>query len=78
VLLLSTDYKENRTINMKNTKYIILSLSLVFLFSCSEKNKKQKESKTLKPNQVEVLDFYGKHRCEACISIEEKTKFTIE
>jgi len=70
--------KQNRTIIMKKTKYIILCLSLVLLFSCAEKKKEKEAIKTSKPNQIEVLDFYGKHRCEACISIEEKTKFTVE
>jgi hypothetical protein len=61
---------------MKQIKTIVISLFLIILFSCETKSKKT--LKTNKPDQVEVLDFYGKHRCKACISIEEKTKLTIE
>jgi len=63
---------------MNNLKNTILILSLILLFSCKEKQKEQQSMQVQKPDQVEVLDFYGKHRCKACISIEEKTKFTIE
>lgn len=28
-------------------------------------------------NKIEVLEFYGKHRCATCINIEANTKFTI-
>lgn len=56
---------------------LVLSLSLLLL-SCKENKKAQNQNLTKKTNQIEVLDFYGKHRCEACISIEEKARFTVE
>jgi hypothetical protein len=63
---------------MKKIKNIIFGLSILILFSCNDNNKEQKITASTRHNQIEVLDFYGKHRCKACISIEEKTKFTIE
>ncbi len=49
------------------------------LFSCNGKQQPIKKiAISQKIDQVEVLDFYGKHRCTACISIEEKTKLTLE
>lgn len=49
------------------------------LFSCNEKQQTVKKTATSqKTDQVEVLNFYGKHRCTACISIEEKTRLTLE
>lgn len=74
--------KNHITLKLRNKKtwcfsVLVVTLS-IFLISCDEKKKEQTPIKASKPNQVEVLDFYGKHRCKACISIEEKTKFTIE
>jgi len=63
---------------MKKFSIIILSIFLINIISCENKEKKKNTVEVVKPNQVEVLDFYGKHRCKACISIEEKTKLTIE
>lgn len=63
---------------MSKFKIIILVLSTIFIFSCNGNAQKDKQTAQNKPNQIEVLDFHGKHRCATCIAIEENTKYTLE
>lgn len=63
---------------MKKTVTTLFILTSVFFISCKGKQKDNTSILVEKPNQIEVLDFYGKHRCKACISIEKKTKLTLE
>jgi len=59
-------------------KIIILILTIGLLASCG-KSKKNKVQNTLdlSTNRIEVLEFYGKHRCNSCIDIERNTKATL-
>ncbi|MEZ4957550.1 MAG: nitrophenyl compound nitroreductase subunit ArsF family protein [Saprospiraceae bacterium] len=60
---------------MKNL--IFLSLSFLF-FSCQG----QDNSKTIATDdtstKIEVIDFYGTHRCVTCKAIEANAKYTVE
>lgn len=60
---------------MKKTTLIIVIISL--LVSCSKPDKKKVINIDLGSNRIEILDFYGKHRCTSCIQIEENTKATL-
>ena len=65
----------------------VLFLSLL-LFSCHSANENQQENgnKDIPPtatkatgkNRVEVLDFYGTHRCTTCINIEANSRYTLD
>lgn len=63
---------------MNKFRIIILFLSTIFIFSCNGNAQKNKQTAQNKQNQIEVLDFYGTHRCVTCIAIEENTKYTLE
>jgi hypothetical protein len=56
---------------------IFLSLSFLF-FACQG----QDNSKTISTNdastKIEVIDFYGTHRCVTCKAIEANAKYTVE
>lgn len=65
-------------INMK--QFIILSIlatSLLFV-SCKGKTQENKTITTNVPDQIEVIDFYGTHRCVTCKAIEANAKYTVE
>jgi hypothetical protein len=60
---------------MKKTYFYFLLISLITI-SCAD-NVKKETSKTvvdLGKDRIEVLDFYGKHRCTSCVNIENNTK----
>ena len=61
-------------------KTITLTLLLIstFMMSCGENTSKNKVFLTDKKNQIEVIDFYGTHRCVACKAIEANTKYTVD
>ena len=64
---------------MKNSiiKTTLFLITLIF-FSCNKKTVKNTITVTDKPNQIEVIDFYGTHRCTTCNDIEANTKYTLE
>ena len=76
--------------NMKNLNYLFLLLvSSLFIFSCGGNTSTEKVADTKAPttqevskksvaNRIEVLDFYGTHRCVTCKAIEANTKYTLE
>lgn len=63
---------------MNKFKFTFLLVSAILILSCNEKTKSNKSANQQKQNQIEVLDFYGKHRCVTCIAIEENTLYTLE
>jgi len=63
---------------MKIFKLTILLFSSIFIFSCNGKVQENKQTAQNKQNQIEVLDFYGTHRCVTCIEIEKNTRFTLD
>ena len=61
-------------------KKLIVLLFVLSVISCKNTATKQKENtnKNLGENRIEVLDFYGKHRCVSCLNIERNTKSTLK
>ncbi len=64
-------------------KQLVATLAILFsllLFSCGSSNspKESKVSETSKSNMVEVIDFYGTHRCVTCEAIEANSRYTVE
>jgi len=65
----------------------ILFISIMF-FACNTDTKETTkttsttEAKANKKvegkNRIEILDFYGTHRCKTCINIEKNTKYTLD
>ncbi len=63
---------------MKKILFIILATSILFISCKNTSTKKQVENvANLKTDRIEVLDFYGKHRCKSCVDIERNTKTTL-
>jgi hypothetical protein len=59
-------------------KLFILILTIGLLSSCNNSEKKKSVTNLdLSINRIEVLEFYGKHRCNSCIDIERNTKATL-
>ena len=68
---------------MKILKITIVLFISIILFSCENGKKTQTQEienkqfdKTI--NKIEVINFYGTHRCTTCKNIEANTKYTIE
>ena len=59
-------------------KLIILFFTIGVLASCGNSKKSNQVSDDLSKNRIEVLEFYGKHRCNSCIDIERNTKQTLK
>ena len=57
-------------------KAILLVFTIAILVSCGNSSKKQ-QTTDLSKNRIEILEFYGKHRCNSCIDIERNTKQTL-
>lgn len=64
---------------MKHITIIILFSISLFFTSCKDKESKSVEiKKTRSVNKIEVIDFYGTHRCVTCKAIEASAKYTVE
>ena len=64
---------------MKKLKLISLALLSLVVFSCNSSKKQETNTpKDLGKDRIEVLDFYGKHRCTSCLNIEDNTKTILE
>jgi len=59
---------------MKKVIFFVFTIAVV---SCGNSSKKQ-QTTDLSTNRIEVLEFYGKHRCTSCIDIERNTKQTLK
>lgn len=58
---------------------IIFIFALSLLISCKEKAKKESvETAVSSKNKIELIDFYGTHRCVTCKAIEANAKYTVE
>jgi len=55
----------------------ILAISLLFV-SCKGKAQENQTTATNTTNKIEVIDFYGTHRCVTCKAIEASAKYTVE
>lgn len=61
----------------KFTILSILAISLLFV-SCKGKAQKNQTTSTSTTNKIEVIDFYGTHRCVTCKAIEACAKYTVD
>ena len=55
----------------------ILAISLLFV-SCKGKAQEDQTTSINTTNKIEVIDFYGTHRCVTCKAIEASAKYTVE
>jgi hypothetical protein len=56
---------------MKSHIYLLFFITIL---SCNSNTKtNSKFTPDVSTNRIEVLDFYGKHRCASCIAIEKNT-----
>lgn len=61
-------------------KYLtILLFAFMLLFSaCQGQENSQTIATSVASNKIEVIDFYGTHRCATCKAIEANAKYTVE
>jgi len=55
----------------------ILTISLLFV-SCKGKAQENQTTSINTTNKIEVIDFYGTHRCVTCKAIEASAKYTVD
>ncbi len=55
----------------------IFAISLLFV-ACKDKTPENKTTSTKTTNKIEVIDFYGTHRCISCKTIEASAKYTVD
>lgn len=51
---------------------------LLFFASCQGQDKSKEIETTDSSTKIEVIDFYGTHRCVTCEAIEANAKYTVE
>ena len=61
-------------------QYVILSIFAlsILLVSCKEKPQENKTIAANTSNKIEVIDFYGTHRCVTCKAIEANAKYALD
>ena len=62
---------------MKHFKFLSFVLLLVFS-ACQGQDNSKTIATTATSTKIEVIDFYGTHRCTTCEAIEANTKYTID
>ena len=63
---------------MKTIKFLtVLAISLIFT-SCNGQDKSKTISSNDSSSKIEVIDFYGTHRCVTCKAIEASAKYTVD
>ena len=63
---------------MKNIKiFSLLTLSII-LFSCNGRAQENQFKVDNKTSKIEVIDFYGTHRCVTCKAIEANARYTLK
>lgn len=63
---------------MKTFKFLtILAIGLI-LTACVGPDKSQATSLNQSVSKIEVIDFYGTHRCVTCKAIEANAKYTVD
>ena len=64
---------------MKKIQLITFLIMLIGFSACQDTGKKANvEAVDLEIKKVEVIDFYGTHRCVTCKAIEANTQYTVE
>lgn len=59
-------------------KFILFSLFILSISCKKSAISNEKLNLDLSKDVIEVLEFYGKHRCNSCIDIERNTKATLK
>lgn len=62
---------------MKLLKFFPFALLLI-LTACQGQNNSKTIASTATSTKVEVIDFYGTHRCITCEAIEANAKYTVD
>jgi len=62
---------------MKHFK-LLFFLSLLIFSSCQDQDNSKTVATTNTSAKIEVIDFYGTHRCVTCEAIEANAKYTVE
>ncbi len=57
---------------------IFLALGLLALSACQQPDRSKTLTTDVTINKVELIDFYGTHRCMTCEAIEANSKYTVE
>lgn len=58
--------------------FIFLAAGLLSLSACTQPETAKTPVNTATTNTVELIDFYGAHRCVTCEAIEANAKYTVE
>ncbi len=64
--------------NLKKWSSVLLLSVILFACNSAKNDKKVSATKVDGKNRIEILDFYGDHRCTTCINIEKNTRFTLD
>lgn len=62
---------------MKYIKFLSFAFALPFI-ACQGQSISNTIATTDNSTKIELIDFYGTHRCVTCVSIEANAKYTIE
>lgn len=65
------------TPTMKQFFFFLIIIFSLFVVSCEGEAQSDK-STTIAGNRIEVIDFYGAHRCVTCEAIEASAKYTVD
>ncbi len=57
---------------------IVVIWTLFMSISCAQSTRSADKNAQASHNRVEVIDFYGTHRCRTCKAIEANAKYTVE
>ena len=60
------------------TIYLTLFSLLVLLSACGNQDRSKTIATNDKAAKIEVIDFYGTHRCVTCKAIEANTAYTLD
>ncbi len=66
---------------MKQLTFLSIFAVSILFFSCNGKAQNQDKNKAkavASTNKIEVIDFYGTHRCVTCKAIEASAKYTLD
>jgi thiol-disulfide isomerase/thioredoxin len=62
----------------KTTKFLTVLILSLILTSCNGQDKSKTMASNDTASKIEVIDFYGTHRCMTCKAIEANTKYTLD
>jgi len=62
---------------MKDLKLLLFAFLIVFI-ACQRPDHSKTITTTDTSSKIEVIDFYGTHRCMTCEAIEANAKYTVD